>query len=131
MRTPIAQALAWPERVRSGVESLDLVQAGRLDFQAPDTARFPCLRLALAAARAGGLAPVWLNAADEVAVQAFLDRQLNFGDIPAVIEGVMAAGVDGQVTDLDTVLDADAQARLRTREAVARRARRRAGGAGG
>jgi 1-deoxy-D-xylulose-5-phosphate reductoisomerase len=130
MRTPIAQALAWPERVRSGVESLDLVQAGRLDFQAPDTARFPCLRLALAAARAGGLAPVWLNAADEVAVQAFLDRQLNFGDIPAVIEGVMAAGVDGQVTDLDTVLVADAQARLRTREAIARLARRRAGGAG-
>ncbi|MFO1399972.1 MAG: 1-deoxy-D-xylulose-5-phosphate reductoisomerase [Steroidobacteraceae bacterium] len=131
MRTPIAQALAWPERIHSGVESLDLVRAGRLDFQAPDPVRFPCLRLALAAARAGGLAPVWLNAADEVAVQAFLDRQLNFGDIPAVIEGVMAGGVDGRMTGLDTVLAADAEARLRTREAIARLACRPAGGARG
>ncbi len=128
MRTPIAQALAWPGRMRSGVESLDLVRAGRLDFAAPDPARFPCLQLALAAAREGGLAPVWLNAADEVAVQAFLDRQLNFGDIPAVIEGVMAGGMGGQMRDLDTVLAADAEARRRTGEAIARLGRRRAGG---
>jgi 1-deoxy-D-xylulose-5-phosphate reductoisomerase len=131
MRTPIAQALAWPERIRSGVESLDLVRAGRLDFQAPDPVRFPCLGLALAAARAGGLAPVWLNAADEVAVQAFLDRQLNFGDIPAVIEGVMAGGVDGRMTGLDTVLAADAEARARARAAVLRLQRRHAGSARG
>jgi 1-deoxy-D-xylulose-5-phosphate reductoisomerase len=131
MRTPIAQALAWPERMRSGVESLDLVRAGRLDFQEPDRARFPCLGLAMAAARAGGLAPVRLNAADEVAVQAFLDRQLNFGDIPAVIEGVMAGGADGQMTDLDTVLAADTEARVRAREAIARLGRRRAGSARG
>ncbi|MCC7461354.1 MAG: 1-deoxy-D-xylulose-5-phosphate reductoisomerase, partial [Gammaproteobacteria bacterium] len=131
MRTPIAQALAWPDRVRSGVESLDLVRVGRLDFLAPDATRFPCLRLAQAAARAGGLAPVWLNAADEVAVQAFLDRQLNFGDIPAVIEGVMAAGVGGQVTDLDSVLAADGEARRRTLEAVARLAGGRVRGARG
>jgi 1-deoxy-D-xylulose-5-phosphate reductoisomerase len=131
MRTPIAQALAWPERIRSGVESLDLVRAGRLDFQAPDPVRFPCLGLAMAAARAGGLAPARLNAADEVAVQAFLDRQLNFGDIPAVIEVVMAGGADGQMADLDTVLAADAESRLRAREAVARLSRRRAGGSRG
>ena len=131
MRTPIAQALAWPERIHSGVESLDLVRAGRLDFQAPDPVRFPCLGLALAAARAGGLAPVWLNAADEVAVQAFLDRQLNFGDIPAVIEGVMAGGVDGRMTGLDTVLAADAEARVRACAAVLRLQRRHAWSARG
>jgi 1-deoxy-D-xylulose-5-phosphate reductoisomerase len=129
MRTPIAQALAWPERMRSGVESLDLVRAGRLEFQAPDPLRFPCLGLAAMAARAGGLAPACLNAADEVAVQAFLDGQLNFGDIPAVIEVVMAKGADGQMTDLDTVLAADAESRVRAREAVRRLGRRRAGSA--
>ena len=129
MRTPIAQALAWPERMRSGVESLDLVRAGRLEFQAPDPSRFPCLGLAATAARVGGLAPACLNAADEVAVQAFLDRQLNFGDIPAVIEGVMAKGADGQLTDLETVLAADAESRVRAGEIVRRLERRRAGGA--
>jgi 1-deoxy-D-xylulose-5-phosphate reductoisomerase len=129
MRTPIAQALAWPERMRSGVESLDLVRAGRLEFQAPDPLRFPCLGLAAMAARAGGLAPACLNAADEVAVQAFLDGQLNFGDIPAVIEVVMAKGADGQMTDLDTVLAADAESRVRAREAVRRLGPRRAGSA--
>jgi 1-deoxy-D-xylulose-5-phosphate reductoisomerase len=128
MRTPIAQALAWPERMRSGVESLDLLRAGHLEFLAPDAARFPCLGLATAAARAGGLAPACLNAADEVAVQAFLDRQLNFGDIPAVIEVVMARGVDGHMADLDTVLAADAESRLRAREAIGLLQRRRAGG---
>jgi 1-deoxy-D-xylulose-5-phosphate reductoisomerase len=129
MRTPIAQALAWPERMRSGVESLDLVRAGRLEFQAPDLSRFPCLGLAATAARVGGLAPVCLNAADEVAVQAFLEGQLNFGDIPAVIEGVMAKGAGGQVTDLETVLAADAESRIRAGEIIRRLERRRAGGA--
>jgi 1-deoxy-D-xylulose-5-phosphate reductoisomerase len=128
MRAPIAQALAWPERMRSGVESLDLVRAGRLEFRAPDLARFPCLGLAAAAACTGGLAPACLNAADEVAVQAFLDRQLNFGDIPAVIEGVMGKGADGQMTDLDTVLAADAESRARALEAVRRLRARRVGG---
>ncbi|MFX5756883.1 1-deoxy-D-xylulose-5-phosphate reductoisomerase, partial [Acinetobacter baumannii] len=77
-RTPIAHALAWPERIASGVDFLDLVRAGRLDFRAPDADKFRCLKLAQAAARAGGLQPATLNAANEVAVQAFLDRQLNF-----------------------------------------------------
>jgi 1-deoxy-D-xylulose-5-phosphate reductoisomerase len=76
MRTPIAHALGWPGGLKSGVESLDLIKAGRLDFEAPDPGRFPCLRLARAAAEAGGTAPAVLNAANEVAVAAFLERQL-------------------------------------------------------
>src|SRR5215472_14983825 len=89
MRTPIAHALAWPERIDSGVEFLDLLKAGRHDFRAPDTVKFRCLALAQAAARAGGLCPVVLNAANEIAVQAFLERRLNFPGIPAVIEAVV------------------------------------------
>jgi len=95
MRTPIAHALAWPERISSGVEFLDLLKVGRLEFRAPDTARFPCLALAQAAARAGGLDPVVLNAANEVAVQAFLERRLNFPGIATVIEAVVQRGSGG------------------------------------
>src|SRR5450631_4327594 len=111
MRTPIAQALAWPERFASGVQSLDLGQIGRLDFEPPDHARFPSLGLARAAARAGGTAPALLNAANEVAVQAFLDRRLNFTRITAVIDQVMQRVQSGPVTGLDDVLGADAAAR--------------------
>jgi len=120
MRTPIAQALAWPERIAAGVEFLDLVKVGRLDFLPPDTARFPALRLAAAAAESGGLAGAWLNAADEVAVAAFLDKQLNFGDIPAVIEATMDTFGGGEVSDLESVLAADREARLKASEALAR-----------
>lgn len=111
MRTPIAQALAWPQRIDSGVQSLDLIKVGKLEFRAPDVARFPCLALAPAAIRQGGLMPAILNAANEVAVQAFLEGRLNFLDIPAVIETVMNDVNGGPVTDLETVLDADARAR--------------------
>jgi 1-deoxy-D-xylulose-5-phosphate reductoisomerase len=111
MRTPIAHALAWPDRLTAGVEFLDLVRAARLEFCAPDTVRFRCLALAQEAARAGGLQPVVLNAANEVAVQAFLDRQLNFPDISAVIESVMAKAVHGPIRSLEDVLQADADAR--------------------
>ena len=86
MRTPIAQALAWPERIESGVAALDLAAVARLDFEAPDLARFPSLGLARAAARAGGTAPAVLNAANEVAVQAFLDGALNVTAITTVID---------------------------------------------
>jgi 1-deoxy-D-xylulose-5-phosphate reductoisomerase len=122
MRTPIAQALAWPERMSAGVEFLDLVRVGQLDFRAPDTARFPALRLAREAAEAGGLASTWLNAADEVAVQAFLDKRLNFGDIPAVIATTMNNFGGGRLTDLASVLAADAEARAHAGEALTRRA---------
>ena len=113
MRTPIAHALAWPERVTSGVQSLDLVKVGRLRFEAPDLRRFPGLALAQEAARAGGLRPASLNAANEVAVAAFLEGGLNFAQIPAVIESVMASTSGGEIRDLDDVLAADAEARSR------------------
>jgi 1-deoxy-D-xylulose-5-phosphate reductoisomerase len=121
MRVPIAQALAWPHRMHAGTEFLDLVRAARLDFQAPDPVRFPCLRHAQEAARAGGLSCASLNAADEIAVQAFLDKQLNFGDIPAVIETVMGRVQGGAMTGLEAILAADHEARALASEVVARR----------
>jgi 1-deoxy-D-xylulose-5-phosphate reductoisomerase len=111
MRTPIAQALAWPERFASGVQSLDLAAIGQLGFEPPDHVRFPSLRLARAAARAGGTAPAVLNAANEVAVQAFLDRRLNFTAIAAVIDKVLQRLDSSPVKALGDVLDADAAAR--------------------
>jgi 1-deoxy-D-xylulose-5-phosphate reductoisomerase len=122
MRVPIAQALAWPHRMAAGVEFLDLVRSARLDFLAPDPQRFPCLRHAQEAARLGGLSCASLNAADEIAVQAFLDKQLNFGDIPAVIESVMGRVRGGMMTGLEAVLAADGEARALASEVVARRA---------
>ena len=120
MRTPIAYALGWPERIDSGVQSLDLAQAGSLQFEPPDTVRFPCLSLAREAARVGGLAPAVLNAANEVAVAAFLEGRLNFCGISQVIETVVGAGPSGTATDLDSVLAADAVARERAVREVAR-----------
>ena len=111
MRTPIAQALAWPERFASGVQSLDLLAIGHLGFEPPDHIRFPSLSLARAAARAGGTAPTVLNAANEVAVQAFLDRRLNFVGISTVIDKVLQRLNASPVTALGDVLEADAAAR--------------------
>ncbi len=118
MRTPIAHALAWPERISAGVEFLDLLKAGHLDFQAPDYDKFRCLPLARAAALAGGLHPALLNAANEVAVQAFLERQLNFPGIAAVIEAVMEQAAGGAIGGLEDVLAADAEGRRRARERI-------------
>ncbi len=111
MRTPIAQALAWPERVSSGVQSLDLGEIGRMDFEPPDHVRFPSIGLARAAARAGGTGPAVLNAANEVAVQAFLERRLNFTGIAAVCDKVLQRLDASPVNELGDVLDADAAAR--------------------
>jgi 1-deoxy-D-xylulose-5-phosphate reductoisomerase len=111
MRTPIAQALAWPERFASGVQSLNLAEIGQLGFEPPDHVRFPSLSLARAAARAGGTAPAVLNAANEVAVQAFLDRRLNFTAIAAVIDKVLQRLDSSPVKALGDVLEADAAAR--------------------
>jgi 1-deoxy-D-xylulose-5-phosphate reductoisomerase len=111
MRTPIAQALAWPERFSSGVQSLDLIEIAQLGFEPPDHRRFPSLELARAAARAGGTAPALLNAANEVAVQAFLDRRLNFVGISTVIDKVLQRLDSSPVKALGDVLDADAAAR--------------------
>ena len=119
MRTPIAHALAWPGRIASGAAPLDLVSASRLDFEAPDLDRFPCLRLGFEAARAGGSAAAVLNAANEVAVGAFLDRRLRFTRIARVVEETVAACAGAEPGDLDAVLDADERARARAEELVA------------
>nr|WP_288454316.1 1-deoxy-D-xylulose-5-phosphate reductoisomerase [uncultured Pseudomonas sp.] len=111
MRTPIAHALAWPQRIDSGVAPLDLLAVARLDFQAPDYVRFPCLRLAREAAEAGGSAPAMLNAANEVAVAAFLERRIRFTDIARIIGGVLEAEPSVAVDCLDAVLEADRRAR--------------------
>jgi 1-deoxy-D-xylulose-5-phosphate reductoisomerase len=118
MRTPIAHALAWPERVGSGVQFLDLLRVGQLQFEAPDVRRFPCLALAREAARVAGLAPAIANAANEVAVAAFLEGRLNFTGIPKVIESVLSGMAAGPATDLGRVLDADAEARSRATRVV-------------
>jgi 1-deoxy-D-xylulose-5-phosphate reductoisomerase len=118
MRTPIAHALGWPERIESGVESLDLVAVGQLSFEKPDEARFPCLRLAREAAEAGGTAPAVLNAANEVAVEAFLGGRLNFTGIARVIESVLQRHEVRPVTSLASVLEADAWARSAARESL-------------
>ena len=111
MRTPIAHALGWPERIGSGVQSLDIVAAARLDFEAPDTGRFPALQLAREAAEAGGTAPAVLNAANEVAVAAFLAGRLGFLEIPRLIEAVLERQAIRAADSLETVLEADRWAR--------------------
>jgi 1-deoxy-D-xylulose-5-phosphate reductoisomerase len=111
MRTPIAHALAFPERIEAGVTALDLIQVGTLTFEAPDPARFPCLDLAYDALRAGGTAPAILNAANEVAVAAFLDNRLRFVEIPGIIESVLRRVPREAATSIDDILAADHQAR--------------------
>lgn len=111
MRTPIALGLAWPDRVSAGVSALELFTTGSLNFEAPDEVRFPCLRLARDAMRAGGTAPAVLNAANEVAVQAFLDGRLRFTDIPALIERTLTELPMMAADELSTILAADRAAR--------------------
>jgi len=111
MRTPIANALAWPERIESGVEPLDLLQVSQLDFTLADDRRYPCLELARQAWRQGGDSMAVLNAANEVAVARFLDRQIRFSEIPRLINGVMEKTTSGPADDLDAILAADAGAR--------------------
>lgn len=111
MRTPIAYAMAWPERIEAGVEPLDLFAVGRLDFQPPDLERFRCLQLAYDALHAGGTAPAILNAANEIAVAAFLDRALPFLAIARLNEAVLQAVPAGPEGSIDDVLAADAAAR--------------------
>ena len=122
MRTPIAYGLGFPARIDAGVEFLDLLKTGRLEFEAPDPQRFPCLPLAWAALAAGGIASTVLNAANEIAVEAFLDRRLRFGDIAPVIESVLAQALPGDAGSVEGVLVADAAARRAAAAAVARRA---------
>lgn len=111
MRTPIAHALAYPERIDSGVAALDLFKVATLNFVAPDFERFPCLALAYQALRAGGTAPAILNASNEIAVDAFLNQKISFLDIPRLIADVLAELSITAVNELDDVLAADAAAR--------------------
>jgi len=120
MRLPLQYALTFPDRVPVNGDglSLDLIRAGRLNFRKPDTRRFPCLDLARAALERGGLLPCALNAADEVAVEAFLARRLSFTDIPRVIEQVLRQTPEGPLNSLDDVLAGDREARRRATELI-------------
>jgi len=118
MRTPIAHALAWPERIESGVGSLDLFQVARLDFEPPDLERFPCLRLAFEAVAAGGTAPAILNAANEVAVDAFLAERLPFTAIAEVVAETLASQAVVHPENLEHLLSVDAEARAAAEQAA-------------
>lgn len=120
MRTPIAYGLGYPDRLISGVGSLDLLKIGRLDFCEPDQVRFPCLRLAYDALKAGGTAPAILNAANEIAVEAFLSDQIRFMAIPAMIEAVMASAKIEEVASIGQLVEVDAEARCRAKLWLAR-----------
>lgn len=118
MRTSLAVGLGWPQRIESGVAGLDLLAQGRLDFEAPDTDAFPCLRLAWQALEAGGSAPAVLNAANEVAVSAFLQGRIGFLAIPALVEETLARLPAAPAESLEALLAIDAQARRLTEQAV-------------
>ena len=119
MRTALAVGFGWPERIASGVAGLDLIaQGGRLDFEPPDLEAFPCLRLAFEALQAGGTAPAVLNAANEVAVSAFLQRRIGFLAIPALVEATLAALPATPAASLDALHDADAAARRQAEAAI-------------
>lgn len=111
MRIPIASALAWPERIETNSQPLDLAKIGRLDFEEPDTVRFPALRLARAAAEQGGATPAILNAANEIAVAAFLAGQIGFLDIARIVEQTLAGYVPNAPHSLDALFSIDAAAR--------------------
>ncbi len=112
MRIPLAYCMAYPERIETGVAPLDLAAVGQLDFEAADRGRFPCLALAEAAMRAGGAAPIVLNAANEVAVAAFLAETLPFGGIAPLVAATMDAAEMGPAEDLEAIFAADERARL-------------------
>lgn len=120
MRTTLAVGLGWPQRIESGVSGLDLLSHGRLDFEAPDLEAFPCLRLAWQAMEAGGSAPAILNAANEVAVSAFLQGRIGFLSIPALVEHTLSTLPHVAADTLDALLAADDQARHITQTAIAR-----------
>ncbi|MEK9843214.1 MULTISPECIES: 1-deoxy-D-xylulose-5-phosphate reductoisomerase [Thalassospira] len=119
MRTPIAYALAWPERIKVDVPRLDFATIGGLNFQQPDTERFPALRLARQALQEGGTLPTVLNGANEVAVEAFLRDQIGFLDVAGIVETVMNKIGSHRLTDLDQVFETDAMVRRETAACIA------------
>lgn len=118
MRTPIAYGLAWPERIEAGVAPLNLAQLAALSFSEPDLQRFPCLGLAFTAAQSGGVAPTVLNAANEIAVGAFLEGGLPYLQIPVMVEKTLSAIQNGPVDSLEVILDVDARARRVAQEFI-------------
>jgi 1-deoxy-D-xylulose-5-phosphate reductoisomerase len=118
MRTPIAHALAYPDRIDAGVRPLDLFEIGRLSFERPDFTRFPCLALAYQALRAGGAAAAVLNAANEEAVAAFLDGRLGFRRIAEVIAASLDRADGLSVDSVEAVIDADHRARAIARDQI-------------
>ncbi len=126
MRIPIAHALAWPGRLANESPRLDLAEIARLDFEPPDLARFPALRLAREALAAGPWAPPALNAANECAVAAFLERRIGFLDIAGVVEAVLAETPDSRPDSIEAVTALDAEARRAASTRIDRLCRRRA-----
>jgi 1-deoxy-D-xylulose-5-phosphate reductoisomerase len=116
MRTPIAYALSWPERIDAGVERLQLARMSDLSFREPDLQRFPCLGLAFAALHEGASAPVTLNGANEVAVEAFLNEQIRFDQISTLVGEVMQGSEKHAVNSLEDVVEFDAMARRKATE---------------
>ena len=119
MRIPIAHAMAWPERFESGAKPLNIFDVRRMDFEEPNLERFPCLRLAYKAINAGGTMPTVLNAANEIAVEAFLDKRIKFTDIPVIIERCMDTIAVSVADNLDVILDHDRQARVVAKQLIA------------
>ncbi|MGZ8190296.1 MAG: 1-deoxy-D-xylulose-5-phosphate reductoisomerase [Methylococcaceae bacterium] len=118
MRIPIAHALAWPERFDSGAEPLNIFNVRRMDFEEPNLERFPCLRLAYRAINTGGIMPTVLNAANEIAVEAFLNEQVRFTDIPVIIERCMDSIEVKAADNLGIILDVDQQARILSKQII-------------
>jgi 1-deoxy-D-xylulose-5-phosphate reductoisomerase len=124
MRTPIAHAMAWPQRMTSGVAELDLFEVAQLNFERPDMERFPCLSLAYSAGKTGGTSPAIMNAANEIAVQSFLDEEIGFTEIPQIISQTMAAVETQPASSLEVVLAADQAAREIAKSLVAGKAQK-------
>ena len=118
MKTPIAYALSWPQRLALDLEPLDLCRAGQLTFAEPDLERFPCLKLAYQAFAAGGTVPAVMNAANEIAVEAFLQNRIDFLGIPRVIEQVVARHQREELVAIDKVLQADLSGRQEARKLI-------------
>jgi len=118
MRVPIAHAMAWPERFESGVEPLNIFDVRQMDFEEPDLQRFPCLRLAYQAIKAGGIMPTVLNAANEIAVDEFLNERVKFTDIPIIIENCMSKFTPSVADSLEAVLEADKEARKQALQVI-------------
>ncbi|MEI8208238.1 MAG: 1-deoxy-D-xylulose-5-phosphate reductoisomerase, partial [Methylococcales bacterium] len=119
MRVPIAYSMAWPERFESGVEPLNIFDVRRMDFEKPNLERFPCLRLAYKAIHLGGIIPTVLNAANEIAVEAFLNEHVRFTDIPLIIERCMDQFEVKPADTLAVILESDKQARLVSKQVIA------------